>query len=84
MRLVGLFKKEIFPSPSPTRPNINWFKKWALDVAPRIGPDFSPEALQWRNDLDVLDWMWQKAFVVIDHNYRAYVERFCSQVALQG
>jgi hypothetical protein len=78
---MGLFKrKPIFPDPTPTRLNKEWFTDWALDVARRVGPN---SAQTWPNEIEAISWMFEKASGVIDHDYRDYVQRYCSPAAVK-
>lgn len=78
---MGLFKKDlIFPEPRPTRLDEEWFMAWARGVVGKVGSD---SAQRWRNELEGVTWMLEKANGVIDHDFRDYVQRYCSPAALK-
>ena len=78
---MGLFKKEpIFPEPTPTPLDREWFGEWAQDVAVRVGPN---SAQTWPSEPEAVSWMCDKASGVVDHDFRDYVQRYCSPAAMK-
>ena len=78
---MGFFKKEpAFPEPTPTRLDENWFRTWARDAVGKVGPD---SAQTWQDERQGEAWMLEKANGVIDHDFRDYVQRYCSPAALK-
>ena len=78
---MGLFKKDpVFPEPRPTRLDKEWFTDWARVVFEEVGPN---SAQTWSNELEAITWMMVKANGVIDHDFRDYVQRYCSPAALR-